>query len=76
MVNQQNDGDRPSEDDRASFAAEKSAKNNGRAQVVHCSRHLCGSKDRGSGERNEVQESGKAKVHDRFPGRRYLGRRR
>ena len=35
-----------------------------------CSRQSCGSEDWRSGERNEVQESGKAKVHDRLPGSR------
>ena len=45
------------------------AQNNERAQVVFCSRQLCGSKDRGLAERNEVQENGKAKARDRFPGR-------
>ena len=58
----------PSWDDRARLAGGKSAKNNGRTQVVYCSRQYCGNNNWGSGERNEVEEGGQAKLHDRFPG--------
>ena len=57
------------------LAGYKSAQNDGRTQGVYCSRHLCGSKDWGSAERNEVREGGKAKIDDRVPGSCYSGRR-
>ena len=75
LPNQQKDGDSPVRMIVPGLLEKESAPNNRRPQVACCSRQLCGSRDRGSGERNEVQESGKAKVHDRFLGSYYSGRR-